>query len=195
MVLVQLIEFFCIHHPSVFPRFLLGFVIDCRPLMASLPLRLPFCHEHLYTWTICWLLVMVNWLSWVAKSDSCSVSMTCFSDFSKQSSTHAVLDITSDGGSFALDRRYSLTSLLHSSTAILTSAIQSSLNKGSSGANSYISTAHANLSLHFELLSNNFPCKNFNFVPLPCSSMSLFIWLIFMVMIDFLPDLFHVFSF
>ena len=39
--------------------------------------------------------------------------------------------------------------------------------------------------------SNKFPWKNFSFVLLSCSSMSLFIWLIFMVIIDFFPDLFY----
>ena len=99
-------------------------------------------------WTIWWLLVMVSWLSWIVKSDSCSLSVTCFSDLSKQYYTYAVLDITSDGRLFTLDRRYSLTSLLHSSTAILTSAIQLSLNKVSAAV---WSAAHLNLLLHFEL--------------------------------------------
>ena len=133
VVLLQLIEFLYIHHPSVWPLgYLLGTVIDWNALMSLLLFSLlPFCHEHL-EWTIWWLLVMVSWLSWVVKSDSCFFSVTCFSNFSKQSSTHAVFDITSDWGSFTLNRRYSMTLLLHSSTATLTSAIQSSLNIGSS---------------------------------------------------------------
>ena len=98
--------------------------------------------------------------------------------------THAVFDITSDGGSFAFDRRYSFTSLMHSST----SAIQSSLNKKSSGANSSISSSCKSVTSHWA--SNNFLRKDFSFDLLPRSLMNLFTWLNFMVMIDFLPDLF-----
>ena len=39
-------------------------------------------------WTIFWLLVIVSWLSCVAKSDSCFLCVTCFSDFPRQCSTH-----------------------------------------------------------------------------------------------------------
>ena len=38
--------------------------------------------------------------------------------------------------------------------------------------------------------SNNFPCKNFTFDLLSRFSVNLFIWMIFMVVIDFLSDLF-----
>ena len=137
---------------------------------------------------LCWLIVMVSWLSCVTKYDSCSLSVICFSDFSKQSSTHAVFNMTSGGGSFTFDRGYSLTWLLHSSTAILTSANQSSLNKGSSGVSSSITWPCKFVSLLWAF--NTFSCENFNFDKLPCSSMSFFIWLIFVVMIDFFLDLF-----
>ena len=82
------------------------------------------------------LIALLNWFSWFAKCKSFLWLLWSFG-FSKQSSTHDLLDILSEGWSSIRDRRYSFTSLLHFSTTAFISTSQTLSHNRSSQHNSF----------------------------------------------------------
>lgn len=116
---------------------------------------------------MCWLVVSLNWFRWFAKSEN----YLWLLDFSKQSPTHDLLDIRSEGCSSILDRRYSFTLLLHSSTTVFTSASQTLSYNRSPQPKCFISCSCKFTSYNLSLLvfpASSYSYKNFSFVQQPC---------------------------
>ena len=127
-------------------------------------------------WTICWLLLMVTWLSCVAKSDSHSLSVICSQTFQNilQLIKYSPLHLLGSNG------------IIHSWEKILPQYWIYQLLYCLLQPNYHLIKDHlepilcnffnsAHLSVTSLWASNNFPCKNFNFDLLLCSLMSLFI--------------------